>query len=220
MGEHPDVEKLLHKEKWYEERKTLRALVLGCGLDEAVKWRKLCYGFEGRNVVIIYGMKAYCALGFFKGALLEDKAKLLVSPGKHSQAMRQLRFAGLDEITASEDVIRAYVGKAMEAERDGLKVDFAEKDDLSYPDELQGALDDDPDLAAAFEGLTLGRQRGYVLHFSEARQSKTRTARIEKCRAKIIEGKGLNLRQGGSLAPSCHPHDGGDDRSGSTSRTS
>ena len=190
----PEVETLLNTKTWHKERKKLRSLMLDCGLGEDVKWGKLCYSCHGSNVVIIYGLKDYCALGFFKGALLVDDAKVLVQPGKHSQAMRQLRFKNLDEIIGSEDLIRSYIEKAIQAEKDGREVAFAEKDNLAYPDELQDALDDDAELAKAFDKLTPGRQRGYVLHFADAKQSKTRTSRIVKCRSKIIDGKGLNQR--------------------------
>nr|WP_306263839.1 DUF1801 domain-containing protein [Pararhizobium sp. IMCC3301] len=190
----PEVENLLNTAKWYKERRKLRSLILDCGLDENVKWGKLCYSYRSSNVVIIYGLKTYCALGFFKGSLLDDNKDVLVQPGKHSQAMRQLRFENLDEITDSENLIKSYIGKAIQVERDGLEVDFDEKHTLAYPDELQVALNENPELAEAFNELTPGRQRGYVLHFSDAKQSRTRTSRIEKSRSKIMDGKGLNER--------------------------
>lgn len=189
-----DVEKLLSKNTWQEERKKLRSLALDNGLDEAVKWGKLCYTYEGSNVVIIFGLKNYCALGFFKGSLLADDDDVLIQPGKHSQAMRQIRFTGLDEITDREDIVVRYIKKAIQAEKDGLEVDFDEKDNLVYPDELQTRMNDDPAFAEAFDKLTPGRQRGYVLHFANARQSGTRTSRIEKCRSRIMQAKGLNER--------------------------
>jgi len=194
MSEQSEIEALLDQNQWHKERKVLRSLILEGGLDENVKWGKLCYSFNGSNVVIIYGLKNYCALGFFKGSILQDDDDVLVQPGKHSQAMRQLRFDDLADIDRRKDQIKEYIEKAIQAEKDGLEVDFDEKDDLTYPDELQDALDDDPEFVNAFEGLTPGRQRGYVLHFSDAKQSKTRTSRVEKCRPKIMEGKGLNER--------------------------
>ena len=194
MSEKSEVKKLLDQKNWQEERKKLRSLILDCDLQEAVKWGKLCYRFNDSNVVIIYGMKNYCALGFLKGSLLEDDDEVLVQPGKHSQAMRQLRFEGLEQIEDREAQIREYIGKAIQAEKDGLAVDFDEKDDLEYPDELQDALDDDSELAEAFEELTPGRQRGYVLHISDAKKSETRERRIEKARSKIMRGKGINER--------------------------
>ncbi|MEO8249438.1 MAG: YdeI/OmpD-associated family protein [Burkholderiales bacterium] len=188
------VKRLLNQGDWHEERNKLRSLILDSGLVEEVKWGKLCYTFEGHNVAVNYGLKSYCAIGFFKGSLLTDDKKVLVAPGKHSQAMRQMRFGNLDEIIANEGTIADYIGKAIQVEINGLEVAFAEKDNLSFPDELQERIDNDPALAKAFNDLTPGRQRGYVLHFSEAKQSSTRASRVEKCKAKIMSGKGLNDR--------------------------
>jgi len=188
------VKTLLAQQNWHEERKALRALILDCGLKEQVKWGKLCYAHDEANIVIIYGMKNYCAIGFFKGALLEDENDALVQPGKHSQAMRQLRFKNLTEIKDSENGVTSFIRKALQVEKDGLEVDFGEKDNLDYPEELQDALDGDPELAEAFENLTPGRQRGYVLHVFDAKQSATRLRRIEKNRTSILLGKGLNER--------------------------
>ncbi|MBF6601590.1 MAG: YdeI/OmpD-associated family protein [Sphingorhabdus sp.] len=190
----PEVEKLLNKPQWQEEREKLRALILECELEESVKWGKLCYSYQGSNAVIIFAMKDYCAIGFFKGALLEDDKNMLVKPGEHSQAMRQMRFSGLQEIIDSESIIKAYIAKAIQAEKDGLEVDFDAKENLTYPDELVDILDGEPELAEAFDTLTPGRRRGYILHFSDAKQSKTRIARIEKSREKILKGKGYNER--------------------------
>lgn len=190
----PEVEALLSKSEWHQERQKLRSLILDHGLEESVKWNKLCYSYQGSNVIVIFAMKNYCAIGFFKGALLEDDKNLLVKPGDHSQAMRQLRFTELKEITDSESLIKAYIGQAIQAEKDGLEIDFGEKENLTYPDELQVILDGDAELAAAFDKLTPGRRRGYVIHFSDAKQSKTRIARIEKCRTKILSGKGYSER--------------------------
>lgn len=188
------VKTLLAQQDWQQERMALRALILDCGLQEQVKWGKLCYAHDGANVVIIYGMKNYCAIGFFKGALLEDENDALVQPGKHSQAMRQLRFKNLTEIKDSQNVVTSFIEKALQAEKDGLEIDFGEKDNLNYPVELQDALDRDPELAKAFENLTPGRQRGYVLLISDAKQSATRLRRIEKNRSSIFLGKGVNER--------------------------
>lgn len=189
-----EVKNLLARENWQEERKRLRALILSCGLEERVKWGKLCYAHDEANVVIIYGMKNYCALGFFKGSLLEDEDEALVQPGKHSKAMRQLRFGSIAEIEDSADLITLFIKKAVRAEMDGLEVDFSEKNNLDYPEELQDALDEDPILAEAFEELTPGRQRGYVLHISDAKQADTRTRRVEKNRPGILRGKGIHER--------------------------
>lgn len=194
MADDFEVKALLSRRNWQREREKLRDLILGCGLEEYVKWGKLCYTFKGSNVVIIYGMKNHCALGFFKGSLLEDKNGVLIQPGKHSQAMRQLRFKNLAEIADNQEEIRRLIQQAIRVENSGLKVEFGEKDNLEYPDELRDALDEDPKLAEAFDELTPGRQRGYVLHFLEAKQSEMRARRIEKCRSKIMAGKGYSER--------------------------
>ncbi|NIC06167.1 YdeI/OmpD-associated family protein [Billgrantia bachuensis] len=186
----PKVEALLSKTEWQEERKKLRAMLLECGLSEDVKWGKLCYSFQGSNVAIIFAMKAYCALGFFKGSLLKDPEGILVAPGEHSQAMRQVRFTHAQEIDALESTLKAYLHEAIEVEKAGLTVEFKEKHELEYPEEFQVALDGNAALKAAFEALTPGRQRGYILHFSGAKQSSTRTSRIEKCVPNILAGKG------------------------------
>lgn len=194
MADDPKVEDLLNQKNWQDERRKLRDILLDCDLEERVKWGKLCYAWDDSNVAIIYGMKNSCAIGFFKGPLLEDEDGVLVQPGKHSQAMRRLHFESLDEIEDSEDMIRRFIGRAIQAEKDGLEVEFSEKDNLDYPDELLDALDDDSELAEAFEELTPGRQRSWVLHFSDAKQSETRVRRIDKARSKIITGKGWNER--------------------------
>ena len=194
MADDSEVESLLNQKNWQDERRRLRDILLDSGLEERVKWGKLCYAWQGSNVAIIYGMKNSCAVGFFKGSLLKDEDGLLVQPGKHSQAMRRLHFESPEEIEDGEDTIRRFIDKAIQAEKDGLEVEFTEKDNLDYPDELQDALDDDPELAEAFEELTPGRQRGWVLHFSDAKQSETRARRIEKAHSKIIGGKGWDER--------------------------
>lgn len=194
MADDSEVESLLNQKNWQDERRRLRDILLDSGLEERVKWGKLCYAWQGSNVAIIYGMKNSCAVGFFKGSLLKDEDGLLVQPGKHSQAMRRLHFESPEEIEDGEDTIRRFIDKAIQAEKDGLEVAFTEKDNLDYPDELQDALDDDPELAEAFEELTPGRQRGWVLHFSDAKQSETRARRIEKAHSKIIGGKGWDER--------------------------
>lgn len=191
----PEVDALLSKARWQEERKKLRAILLACQLTEEVKWGKLCYTFQKNNVVMIYGLKEYCALGFFKGALLNDANGILVTPGEHSQAMRQIRFTSLREIGETEASLKSYIHEAIELEKAGLKVDFKEKRELEVPEEFQEKLDEIPALRTAFEALTPGRQRGYVLHFSGAKQSRTRVSRIEKCIPRICAGKGLNDRQ-------------------------
>ena len=194
MADDTRVQDLLNQKNWQDERRKLREILLDSGLEERVKWGKLCYAWEGSNVAIIYGMKTSCAVGFFKGSLLEDEDGVLVQPGKDSQAMRRLHFESLGEIGDSEDTIRRFINQAIQLEKHGLEVAFTEKDNLDYPDELQDALDDDPELAEAFEDLTPGRQRGWVLHFSDAKQSETRTRRVRKARSTIIAGKCWNER--------------------------
>ncbi|GLO79998.1 YdeI/OmpD-associated family protein [Sulfitobacter pontiacus] len=194
MADDSEVESLLNQKNWQDERRRLRDILLDSSLEERVKWGKLCYAWQGSNVAIIYGMKNSCAVGFFKGSLLKDEDGLLVQPGKHSQAMRRLHFESPEEIEDGEDTIRCFIDKAIQAEKDGLEVEFTEKDNLDYPDELQDALDDDPELAEAFKELTPGRQRGWVLHFSDAKQSETRARHIEKAHSKIIGGKGWDER--------------------------
>lgn len=187
----PKVDALLSKVKWQEERKKLRAIILDCQLTEEVKWGKLCYTFQKNNVVMIYGLKEYCALGFFKGALLNDANGILVKPGEHSQAMRQIRFTNVREMDELEVSLKAYIHEAIEVEKAGLQVDFKEKRELKLPEELKDTLNANSTFRTAFEALTPGRQRGYILHFSSAKQSKTRVSRIEKCIPRILDGKGM-----------------------------
>ena len=188
------VASLLKQKHWHEERKKLRRVLLGCGLHEAVKWGKLCYSFKGSNVAIIFGLKSYCAVGFLKGSHLSDKKNLLVAPGKHSQAMRQMRFSRLDEIIDAEVELKGYLKKAIQLEKDGAEVEFTEKDSLTYPEELKKTFRADRDYANAFAALTPGRRRGYIMHFADAKQAKTREGRIKKCRAQIMQGTGLHER--------------------------
>lgn len=190
----PGISALLDRESWHDERLQLHTILLDCGLGVQVKWAKLCYTHENNNVAIIQSTSRYCALGFFKGALLEEHDGTLVSPGKHSQAMRQLRFDNLSDIARSESLIRRLVEQAIRLEKDGRKIEFSEKENLVYPPELQNALDGDSDLAKAFNALTPGRRRGYVLHITEAKQSGTRLSRIAKCTPRILSGQGFNER--------------------------
>ena len=188
------VADLLERETWQEERRALRAVLLGCGLDEAVKWNQLCYGAAGGNLAIIQVMKDFVAIGFFKGALLEDPGGVLQSPGAHSQAMRRLHFTSVGQIAEREGVIRDFVAQAVAAEKQELEVDFAPKQDIAWPAELVDAGDADPDFRAAFEALTPGRRRGYLIHFTEPRQGATRARRILKWADAIRAGKGLHDR--------------------------
>ena len=179
---------------WTEELKQLRRIVLECGLTEEVKWSVPCYTFQQNNVLIVSAFKEYCSLSFFKGALLKDAEGILEKPGENSQAARLFKFTNVQQILEMEPTIKAYIYEAIEVEKAGLKVDFKQKNELVYPEELQTKLDEDPELKSAFESLTPGRQRGYVLHFSQPKQSKTRISRIEKCIPKILEGKGFHDR--------------------------
>lgn len=189
-----NIDKLLAQKHWNAERRLLREILLDCGLAENVKWGKLCYAFDGGNVAIIFALKDYCAVGFFKGSLLEDDENILVSPGEHSQAMRQLRFTGNNEIADGKGRLVKYIRRAIDIEKQGLKVEFSEKDQLELPDELTEILSEDPEFARAFDALTPGRRRGYVIHFAGAKQSQTRTARVHKSRDKILAGKGPTER--------------------------
>ena len=184
----------LHTRTWRAEKQRLRAILLDFPLTEELKWRQPCYMFQGANVVILGGFKHTCDLGFFKGALLDNPHGLLIPPGPHSQASRQLRFRNVGEIEEKEPIIRATIENAIEVERAGLKVDFRQKNELVLVEELLAKMEADPEFRAAFEALTPGRQRGYNLFFGAAKQSKTRAARIEKHAARILEGKGMHDR--------------------------
>src|SRR5436190_22159766 len=175
--------------KWHKEFEKLRTIVLDCGLTEELKWGCPCYTLQGSNIVIIHGFKEYCALLFFKGALLKDRKGILKEFGW--QAARRIPFTNVREIVAMESVLKAYIKEAIEVEKAGLKVDFKRKPE-PIPEELQNKLDKIPALKDAFAALTPGRQRGYILYFSGAKQSKTRQSRIEKCMPQILKGKGLN----------------------------
>ena len=189
----PKVDEFLRKaKKWHDETEKLRKIILGCELTEEMRWGKPCYTLEKKNVVLIQGFKEYCALLFFKGALLKDVKGILKTPGENSQAARQLRFTKLREIVELGTIVEAYVHEAIEVERAGLKVSFKKTSDFKIPEEFQIRLDKTPALKAAFDALTPGRQRGYILHFSAAKLSKTREARVEKWVPQILSGKGLD----------------------------
>ena len=178
--------------KWHEEMEQLRTILHDCGLTEELKWGKPCYTFQNKNVVIIIGFKEYCALMFFKGALLQDADRILVAPSGNTQAGRQIRFTSVQDIVRMRSVLKTYVREAVEVERAGVKVSFKTTSEYAIPGEFREKLDALPALKTAFDALTPGRQRAYLLYFSAARQSKTRTSRIEKCMARILEGKGLD----------------------------
>jgi uncharacterized protein YdeI (YjbR/CyaY-like superfamily) len=193
MTMNPKVDDYVGKEKkWQEEFINLRTIILECGLTEELKWNKPCYTFQHNNIVILQGFKEYCALMFFKGALLSDPNGILIRPGENSQAQRQIRFTNVQEIMDMKAILKDYVNRAVEVEKAGLEVNFKKTEEFSLPDELQKKFDELPTLKTAFEALTPGRQRAYILYFSKAKQSKTREARIEKYIQKILGGKGLN----------------------------
>ena len=182
---------LLKAKKWRDEMTLLREIILKHPLTEELKWDKPCYTFQESNILIIQPFKEYCALMFCKGALLKDAKKLLVKPGASTQAGRQLRFTGIQEITAAKSILKAYIQEAIAAQKAGLQVEFKTNPE-PVPDELQRKLESSPIFNAAFTALTPGRQRGYILFISAAKQSATRTARIEKHKARILAGKGLH----------------------------
>jgi uncharacterized protein YdeI (YjbR/CyaY-like superfamily) len=178
-------------EKWQKEIKKLRAIALGCGLAEELKWGCPCYTFEDRNIVLIHVFKEYCAYLFFKGALLNDANGILIQQTENVQSARQVRFSTLRQIVEMEPLLRAYIYEAIEVERAGLKVKLKKTADYSIPEELQKRLAKNSALKTAFDALTPGRQRGYIYYFSQPKQSKTREARIEKYAKQILKGKGL-----------------------------
>ena len=178
--------------KWQEEFGKLRTIILDCGLTEELKWGKPCYTFQNSNIVLIHGFKEYCALLFFKGALLKDAKGILVQQTENVQAARQIRFTNVREIGKMEPILKAYIKEAIEVEKAGLKVDYKKTADFAIPEEFQNKLDEIPALKTAFGALTPGRQRGYILYFSAPKQAKTRESRVEKCMQQILNGKGLN----------------------------
>ena len=178
--------------KWQEEFRRLRTIILSCGLTEELKWGKPCYTFQQSNVVLIYGFKQYCALLLMKGALLKDAKRILIQQTENVQAARQIRFTNVQEIVKMERILKAYVKEAIEIEKAGLEVNYKKTSAFKVPEELQNKLDAIPALRTAFDALTPGRQRGYLLYFSGAKQSKTRESRVEKCMPQILKGKGLD----------------------------
>lgn len=189
----PKVDFFFTKEKkWKEEFEQLRMMVLDCGLKEELKWGCACYTADNRNIVLIHGFKEYCALLFFKGALLKDPRHLLIQQTENVQSARQLRFTNLREIIKLEPALKALIKDAIEVEKAGLRVNLKTTSDFEIPEEFQKKLKTMPSLKAAFEALTPGRQRAYLFHFSQPKQSKTRESRIEKYTPQILKGKGLN----------------------------
>ena len=191
--ENPKVDWYFSKAKeWQEEIQELRTIVLDCDLVEELKWGCPCYTFEKANIVLIHVFKEYCALLFFKGALLKDPKGILVQQTKNVQAARQVRFTNVREIVKMKKILKAYIYEAIEVEEAGLKVELKKTAEFTMPEEFQNKLDKNRALKTAFYALTPGRQRGYLLYFSQAKQSKTRESRIEKCMQQILDGKGLN----------------------------
>ena len=189
----PKVDFYFNKaKKWQEEIKKLRMTVLDCGLTEELKWGVPCYTFQESNIVLIHVFKEYCALLFFKGALLNDAKGILITQTKNTQAARQIRFTNIREIVEMELILKAYIYEAVEVEKAGLKVNFKKTTQFIIPEEFQNRLAEIPALKTAFDALTPGRQRAYVLYFSAPKQSKTRESRVEKCMQQILNGKGLN----------------------------
>jgi uncharacterized protein YdeI (YjbR/CyaY-like superfamily) len=198
MSGNPKVDFYFNKaQKWQEEIERLRMIALapiaiGCGLTEELKWGCPCYTLNGNNIVLIHVFKKYCAFLFFKGALLSDVHGILIQQTENVQAVRQVRFTNLEEIVELETTLKAYIYEAIEVERAGLKVELKKTTEFTMPAEFQHKLDHIPALKTAFEALTPGRQRAYLLHFSQPKQSQTREARVEKYMPQIMNGKGLN----------------------------
>jgi len=189
----PGVDFYFHKAKqWQEELEQLRMITLDCGLTEELKWGVPCYTFEKTNIVLIHAFKEYCALLFFKGALLNDANGILIQQTENVQAARQIRFTNVREIVKMKPVLKAYIYEAIEVEKAGLKVKLKKTTEFAIPEEFKKKLDKAPALKTAFKALTPGRQRAYILYFSAPKQSKTRESRIEKSMQQILKGKGLN----------------------------
>ena len=189
----PKVDAFLTRQNtWKEEFEKLRRIILECGLTEELKWGQPCYTDQGKNVVLIHGFKEYCAVLFHKGALLKDAKRVLIQQTPNVQVARQIRFTSVTDIVRLEKTLKAYVREAIEVERAGLKLELKKTSDFPIPEELRVRLDNDRALKAAFHALTPGRQRGYIFYFSQAKQSKTRQSRVEKCIPRIREGLGLD----------------------------
>lgn len=178
--------------KWQHAFKELRAIALDCDLTEEFKWGHPCYTLNGQNVVLMHGFKEYCALLFFKGALMQDPKGILVQQTKNVQAGRQIRFTSAEEIAKMASTLKSYIRDAIKVEKSGAQVEFKETAEFDMPEEFLSKLEESPALQEAFAGLTPGRQRGYLLHFSSAKQAKTRESRVEKCIPHILKGKGLD----------------------------
>jgi uncharacterized protein YdeI (YjbR/CyaY-like superfamily) len=178
-------------EKWQEEIVQLRAIILDCGLTEELKWGCPSYTHQKNNIVLIHVFKEYCAVLFFKGVLLNDADHILIQQTENVQVARQMRFTSIKEVNDTEASLKAYIYEAIEIEKAGLKVELKKTAEFQMAEEFQTKLDENPALKTAFEALTPGRQRGYLLHFSQPKQAKTREARVEKNIERIMDGKGL-----------------------------
>ena len=178
--------------KWKKEYEKLRAIVLSCGLAEELKWGVPCYTHKNSNILIIHGFKEYCALNYFKGVLLKDTHNILIQQTENVQSARQIRFINSQEIIDLEQVIKTYIFEAIEVEKAGLEVKMKMTSEFEMPEELEQKFDENPDFEKAFKNLTAGRQRGYLLHFAQPKQSKTRISRIEKNIERIFDGYGFN----------------------------
>ena len=189
----PKVDWFFSKEtKWQKLYSALRMLILDCGLTEELKWGCPCYTVGNSNIVLIHGFKDYCALLIMHGALLRDKKKILVQQTENVQSARQIRFKNVEEILKNKSTIKSYIKEAIALEKAGMKVELKKTTEYKIPEEFQAVLDDMPELKKAFQALTPGRQRGYLLYFSAPKQTKTKEARIEKYLQHILDGKGLN----------------------------
>ncbi len=189
----PKVDFFFNKaQRWQSEFKKLRSVILDCPVTEELKWGVPCYTVDGKNIILMHGFKEYCAVMFIKGALLKDTESILIAQTENVQSARHVRFTSMAEIEKVESILKAYILEAIEAEKAGLKVDFKKTEEFKFPEEFISRLDEIPGLQEAFESLTPGRQRAYLLYFSGAKQPKTREARIEKYVEKILAGKGLN----------------------------
>ncbi len=191
----PKVDAFIKKAKqWQDELKESRRIVLECGLTEEFKWYQPCYTYHDNIVLILSGFKKYFAISFFKGVLIEDPENILIQPTKNMQAVRHIRFTNVQDIIEFESNLKHYIKLAVEIEKKGLKIEYKKTSDFEIPNELQVKFQDDPKFKKAFNALTQGRQRGYILHFAGAKQSETRVSRIEKSLDKIYAGKGVNER--------------------------
>lgn len=189
----PKVDFFFEKDKkWHGEFEKLRAIILDCGLMEELKWGQPCYTFQERNIVLIHGFKEYCAVLFFKGALLNDPGGILVQQTKNVQVPRQIRFTSVQEVVKMKSILKAYIFEAIEVEKAGLKVKLKKTSEYPIPAEFQKKLNKSATLKTAFNALTPGRQRGYILYFSQPKQATTRESRVEKSIKQILKGKGLN----------------------------